>query len=300
MSFDVTSLSDEIAKYGAVIRVVVAQVRGSAPRGIGASMTIWAKGQTGTIGGGALEFDAADTARDMLRRGVNKQMRKIALGPEMGQCCGGAVVLLWERFDAQTLPIQFPYARAVMSDQPMPEPNAALPAYINGWLIEDHLRHTRSLWIYGAGHVGRAIVNVLAPLSTFEITWVDTGPERFPSTLPEGVHAAVAKQPELLAAHAPQNAEHLVLTYSHDMDLAICHAILTRGCSALGLIGSATKWARFRSRLGALGHSPENTSRIQCPIGDPSLGKAPAEIAIGVAAQILAKGSCAATREKIG
>ncbi|MEO0403194.1 MAG: XdhC family protein, partial [Pseudomonadota bacterium] len=92
-----------------------------------------------------------------------------------------------------------------------------------------------------------------------------------------------AADPIALVPFAPPLADHLVLTYSHDIDFGLCHALLAHGFGSCGLIGSATKWARFRKRLGALGHSSEQIARIDCPIGEPSLGKEPHLIAIGVA-----------------
>ena len=87
--------------------------------------------------------------------------------------------------------------------------------------------------------------------------------------------------------HAPHDAHHLILTYSHALDLALCHGLLGHGFARAGLIGSATKWARFRSRLGALGHAPAQIARIRCPIGTPGFGKHPQAIAIGVASGLL-------------
>jgi len=111
--------------------------------------------------------------------------------------------------------------------------------------------------------------------------------DRFPTDIPDTVTMLPAADPARLIPHAPQNAEHLILTYSHTLDLALCHAALTHGFAQCGLIGSKTKWARFRSRLAALEHSTQTITRITCPIGDPSLGKHPQAIAIGVAAQVL-------------
>jgi xanthine dehydrogenase accessory factor len=128
---------------------------------------------------------------------------------------------------------------------------------------------------------------VLSPLPDIAITWVDTGPERFPASVPAGVTTVPAAKPAELVRHAPPNAEHLVLTYSHNLDLELCNRLLSHDFRFAGLIGSATKWARFRSRLAALGHAPEQISRITCPIGDPALGKHPQMIAVGVAAQLL-------------
>ena len=91
--------------------------------------------------------------------------------------------------------------------------------------------------------------------------------------------------PAEAVALAPLEAEHLVLTFSHALDLELCHRLLIHGFLRCGLIGSATKWARFRSRLAALGHA--DMARIDCPIGEPSLGKHPQAIAIGVVAAML-------------
>jgi xanthine dehydrogenase accessory factor len=145
------------------------------------------------------------------------------------------------------------------------------------------------LWIWGAGHVGRAIAAVMAPLPQWDVTVVDTTPDRI-TGLPDGVTPLVAADPARLVPHAPRGADHLILTYSHAIDLALCHALLTHGFASAGLIGSATKWARFRSRLAALGHPADQISRIACPIGDPALGKHPQAIAVGVAAALLRGG----------
>jgi xanthine dehydrogenase accessory factor len=161
------------------------------------------------------------------------------------------------------------------------------PGLVQGWLVEPVMEAERQVWVWGAGHVGRALVAVLAPLPGIAITWVDTGPERFPEAIPDGVTPVWAAAPEALVAHVPVSAEHLVVTYSHALDLELCHRLLGRGFCWLGLIGSATKWARFRSRLAALGHSGVEINRITCPIGDVSLGKHPQAIAIGVGLQLL-------------
>ena len=155
------------------------------------------------------------------------------------------------------------------------------------WMIEPLARAARPLWVWGAGHVGRAIVATLAPLPGIEVTWVDTARDRFPEQIPEGVTMLPAADPAILVPHVPVTAEHLILTYSHALDLALCDALLRRGFAACGLIGSASKWARFRKRLAALGHEPARIAGISCPIGQPSFGKHPQEIAVGVAAEIL-------------
>jgi xanthine dehydrogenase accessory factor len=298
MSFDRSALAARIAAHGPVVRVVVAEVAGSAPREVGAAITVWADGQDGSIGGGTLEYEAAAHARAMLERGADRATRTVALGPDMGQCCGGRVRLLWERFTEASLPESEVFARPV-ADAPASlaveralarardrgdRPTAAL---IDGWMIEPLTTHATPVWIWGAGHVGRALVAALTPLPDLSITWVDTGPERFPDDRPAGVTALPA--PDIAAATrlAPTDAHHVVMTYSHALDQAICDGLLARGFATAGLIGSDTKWARFRKRLQQSGHAPAEIDRIRCPIGDKSLGKHPAAIALGVATAIV-------------
>lgn len=303
MSFDLAGLRTAVASHGRVMRVVIADLRGSSPREVGAAMLVWEGGQSGTIGGGALEYAAARGGP-----GLTTQ----ALGPELGQCCGGAVTLLAEVYDAAALArlegdvIARPVAGGAMPlsvkrliAKARGQGVAPVPQLLDGWMVEPVLKATRPVWVWGAGHVGRALVGVLAPLPEVAITWVDTGPERFPDAMPEGVTVLPAADPARVVRHAPARAEHLILTYSHALDLELCHALLGHGFARAGLIGSATKWARFRSRLGALGHGPDQISRITCPIGDPSLGKHPQAIALGVAADMLRQGA-AAQREAQG
>ena len=242
----------------AAIRITVTRTAGSVPREAGTQMLVWADRTKGTIGGGTLEWQAMAEARRMLAEGRNRFSATYPLGPALGQCCGGSVTLAYEVADRCEEP------------------------------------RRRPLWIYGAGHVGRAIVNVMAPLPHFDITWVDTAADRFPET---EVTTFVAADPVMATKHAPDDADHLILTYSHEIDFALCHALLSRPFGSVGLIGSATKWARFRGRLASLGHTPAQISRIACPIGDPSLGKHPAEIALGVATAMITR-THAATKDR--
>ncbi len=234
------------------VTVTVTRVAGSAPRGAGTQMRVFEDHIEGTIGGGALEWEAMRHAREMLATGKSADRQSIPLGPSLGQCCGGSVQLEY------AANMQVAHSTA------------------------------REIWVYGAGHVGRALVPVLASLPDVAVTWVDTGLDRFPDTMPANVSALPAADPAMAARHAPANAEHLILTYAHDIDLAICHALLSGAFGSIGLIGSATKWARFKSRLGALGHAGSRIAQIACPIGDPALGKHPSQIAIGVAAAMIA------------
>lgn len=279
---------------GPVARVVVTEVQGSAPREVGASMLVWAGGQSGTIGGGALEFQACAEARDLLANGGIKRVARVALGPSLGQCCGGAVGLLTEVYDSAPKGIlarplgeaaEMPLAVARLLAQARREGAVLAPQRVQGWFIEEIAPPARTVWIWGAGHVGRAIVSVLSPL--WAITWIDTGLDRFPDVIPNDVRLLPAADPVAAVGLAPLDAEHLILTFSHVLDLALCDALLRHGFGGCGLIGSATKWVRFQRRLVDLGHSPQDIARILCPIGDPSLGKHPQAIAIGVAAAMM-------------
>ncbi len=297
MGFDLEALREAVKTHGTVVRVVIAGIKGSSPREVGAAMLVWKDGQSGTIGGGTLEYQATEAARSQT---TPARLTHHALGPDMGQCCGGAVSLLSEVYDLNSLNtlddtvIARPTAGSGMplSVKRLLEASRGqgivpVPQLIDGWMVEPVHKPDRQLWIWGAGHVGRALVDVLAPLPDLAITWVDTGFDRFPASTPSGVTAVPAAKPAELVRHAPRDAEHLVLTYSHNLDLELCNRLLLHDFRFAGLIGSATKWARFRSRLAALGHPPERISRITCPIGDPSLGKHPQMIAVGVAAQLL-------------
>lgn len=244
---------------GAVVRVEVTATRGSTPREVGASMIVHADGQTGTIGGGALEWEAAAHARRMLALGKDRDRRTIPLGPATGQCCGGAVTLAFIRAES----------------------DADLPPALTPALPVD------PIWVFGAGHVGRALVATLAPLPQFDVTWIDIAADRFPDTIPPHILPRIAPDPADIVTAAPPAARHLVLTHSHALDLAICDALLRRPFAFAGLIGSQTKWARFRTRLRHAGHADAQINRIACPIGDPRLGKHPQAIAVSVAHSLI-------------
>ena len=248
------------------IWVEITATRGSAPRDAGTAMQVTAARTDGTIGGGALEYQAITQARVMLATGATERVERVALGPGLGQCCGGAVTL---RFSRERRPIDL--------------------ARYHAHPIRAHQPHPAVLWLWGAGHVGRAVVRACPP-QAFRITWVDEAADRFPdwaqTVRPEGGLAILpAADMPRLAAHAPIDAHHLIFTYSHQIDLALCAALLRRGAASLGLIGSQTKRARFWNRLSAMGLDP---ARVTCPIGDPSLGKAPEAIARGTIAALLA------------
>ncbi|RWR10845.1 xanthine dehydrogenase accessory protein XdhC [Paenirhodobacter populi] len=293
MSIDPGALARARSR-GPFVRVVVAEVRGSAPREPGAAMLVWPDRVEGTIGGGRLEYEAIARARATHA----PRLERIALGPAMGQCCGGAVALAYEPSAGFAALEPGWHARPLDGGAQMPmsvrralaraRDRGERPAMLlDGWLIEEVARTPDELWIWGAGHVGRALVDVLSPLPDLRICWADTDAARFPESLPDPVTPLIAENPADLVSLAPVTARHLILTYSHALDLELCHRLLTRGFAACGLIGSATKWARFRHRLRDLGHTDAQILRIACPIGDPTLGKAPQAIAISVGAALL-------------
>ena len=293
--FDLAALAAAISVHGPVVRVVIAAFDGSSPREVGAAMLVWAGGAEGTIGGGALEWQAMAHARDMLA-GEPWRVERIALGPSLGQCCGGAVTLWHERFERVPETEAGVFARGP-GEMPLvvkrilarARGQGAIPAagVVQGWLVEPVAGPMRHVWVWGAGHVGRAVVGVLAPLPGVAVTWCDVDAGRFPDALPDGVRVIAQADVAGAGADAPVEAEHLVMTFSHALDLELCHRLLGHGFARLGLIGSATKWARFRARLGALGHAPARVAQIDCPIGAPEMGKHPQAIAIGVAAAFL-------------
>ncbi|MCY4195550.1 MAG: xanthine dehydrogenase accessory protein XdhC [Rhodobacteraceae bacterium] len=292
-----------VRRHGSVARVLVAKASGSVPRKQGTAMAVWKDGQSGTIGGGALEFHATEKARIQLTHGnPAPHLERISLGPNLGQCCGGSVTLLTELFDGESLETlqkhtQDEYClrpiRAHARDGNAARDKLSISPYeaelAKGWIAEKLAAPRQAVWIYGAGHVGRAIVDLLVPLNRFAIVWIDVGPERFPEISAENVDILPTPDPAQSVMHAPDACDHLVLTYSHAMDLEICNRILSRKFSWAGLIGSATKWARFRRRLIASGYTPDAVDQISCPIGNPRLGKNPHAIAVGVVADLLSR-----------
>jgi xanthine dehydrogenase accessory factor len=299
VSFDLSSLAQAVEAHGQVARILIADHKGSSPREAGTAMLVWDAGFSGTIGGGALEYQAIENAQNQLKNKALTSVKRIPLGPNLGQCCGGSVTLVTEYFTQENLPqTDTVFARQIQAGTPEPlwvkrslanTRNGAETHDINlqdGWLVEPISQPHQPVWVYGAGHVGRAIIDTLQDLP-FDITWVDTSVDRFPENTPETVTQLVAQNPALATKHAPQDAQHYILTYSHALDLELCHAILGHSFKSLGLIGSKTKYTRFTTKLHALGHSQAQVSRIICPIGDPSLGKEPKAIALGIASALL-------------
>jgi xanthine dehydrogenase accessory factor len=302
-----------LSHHAALVRVTVTALRGSAPREAGASMLVDAVGTVGTIGGGRLEWHAITLARELLRdaRAAPVRIADLILGPELGQCCGGRVELWLERLTRSDVHWLEDAAHRLRA-----EPGAAIASeVVDGVVTHRLLRRSLpraavelergprervtlfeaprprrpDLWIFGAGHVGQALVRLLAELALFEIAWIDSRADLLPECLPEGVTPRVCADPVQLAVCAPAAARFVVMSHDHALDYELCRVILARADSSwLGLIGSASKSARFRSRLRRDGLSRETISRLICPIGVPGIAsKLPGAIAVAIAAQLL-------------
>jgi len=299
-----------------VVRVVVATVRGSAPREAGASMLVMASGEVGSIGGGHLELVATRIARELLASTPGSaRLDRFPLGASLGQCCGGIVELWFQRYDAGDLPsIEAAITRresgACVLATPMAPGTRATRSLTREEALQEgaELRERAqvvtgphgdtlyertdieetNLWLFGAGHVGRALVNVLAPLP-FRITWVDSREGQFPQAMPDTVRSLYAPEPQDEVSDMLSDAWAVVMTHSHDEDLAICQALLEDGRFAwAGVIGSQPKTTRFRHRLAQRGFTPEAIERLTMPIGIGGIAsKEPAAIAVAVAAQLL-------------
>jgi xanthine dehydrogenase accessory factor len=302
-----------LSKHAAVARVTVVALRGSAPREPGASMLVDLDGTVGTVGGGRLEWQAIRAARALLadRTAAPVRIDDLILGPDLGQCCGGRVELWLERLTRGDLPWLREAARRlrgrsdvaiatdvsgrVASHRVLAPPAGASRLELerstagNVTLLEILQPRRLPLWVFGAGHVGQALIRLLSPLALFDIVWVDSRPELLPAGLPECVTTQACAAPTDLVATAAPGSHYVVLTHDHALDYELCRLILARGDAGwLGLIGSASKAARFRSRLRRHGIVVERLSQLHCPIGiDGIASKLPAAIAIAIAAQLL-------------
>jgi len=256
-----------LASATPAVDVQVLSHRGSVPREAGTHMLVSAHEVIGTIGGGHLELQAIAVARDYLRRTHATANQPpdapldlhYALGPSLGQCCGGALTLRLQRLSSASL--------------------AAWPPAPSRFFLQ----------LYGAGHVGRAIVRLLSDLPC-QVQWIDEREAEFPpAALPDHIQRVCVEPVEAEVALAPPGACYLVLTHSHDLDQRITEAILRRGDFAYcGLIGSQTKRARFMHRYQERGVPAEHLARLTCPIGLPGIsGKEPEVLAIAVVAQLL-------------
>ena len=259
------------------VLVCVERIEGSTPREAGAAMLVTPDHVHGTIGGGHLEHKSVALARELMQAGGSYQpagsvTRRFPLGPALGQCCGGVAHI---RFDVCATGVVPP----------------ALQVQAPASLFELHL--------FGAGHVGQALVNVLAEVDC-EVRWIDSREQQFPAQVPANIRMELSEAPQEAVAAAPPGAFYLVMTHSHALDQAIVERILARAdAGLLGLIGSHTKRITFERRLRSKGFAEPAIESLVCPIGMPGIvGKAPGVVAIAVAAQLLAQAGmqCAAMR----
>jgi len=302
-------LAEELRRGRAATLVHVVALDGSGPRETGAQMLVMEDGLLGTIGGGELEHRAIEAARESLEAGRAALLRW-PLGPALGQCCGGSVTLLLEPFApadrawveklataaAGPLPVMRRVtidARGVLTRGVVGPAEGDADFAVLGeagatGFIERVNRPKPELWLFGAGHVGRAVAAALAPIG-FAIIWIDGRAGFLPKEAPAGVRTMELAMPELAVEEAAPDAWFLVMTHSHPLDELICAAVLKRGDFAyLGLIGSRTKRTLFCNRLATEGISAKALDRLICPIGLASIGsKEPAAIAASVAADLL-------------
>lgn len=233
------------------VLVTIIEEQGSTPRNSGSKMVVTTERIFETIGGGHLEYKAMELAREMLaNRTQQTRLERFSLGASLGQCCGGATVLLFE---------------------PMGQPQAHIA-------------------LFGAGHVGRALIPLLASLP-LKVRWIDSRDAEFPDYIPSNVEKVLSDEVVDEVDEMPAGSYFIVMTHNHQLDLELTQAILARNDFAYyGLIGSRTKRVKFEHRLRERGFSAEQMQRMRCPMGLPEVkGKLPAEIAISIAGEIVAE-----------
>jgi xanthine dehydrogenase accessory factor len=246
----ISALADLQQQGQACVLVTIIEELGSTPRNAGSKMLVTAERIFETIGGGHLEHKAMQIAREMLEsRSQDTRLERFSLGASLGQCCGGATVLLFE---------------------PMGQPQAQIA-------------------VFGAGHVGRALVPLLASLPC-KVRWIDSREAEFPAQIPAGVERVLNDEVVDEVDNMPAGSYFIVMTHNHQLDLELTAAILKRNDFAYyGLIGSQTKRVKFEHRLRERGFAPEVLQRMRCPMGLAEVkGKLPIEIAISIAGEVIA------------
>jgi len=307
-----------------VVRVVIAQARGSVPRDAGVSMLVSGAGLLGTIGGGQLEWQAVAAARALLDPAREAAtLQHFTLATDLGQCCGGVVDVWMERYTRENLGAlrraqaasgrgaalwcsamhgatlrhevlvdgsALPEALALLgAPRAKAVPQLSVEADGQVRLLERLDEILPALWIYGAGHVGQALARIAAELPV-RLTWIDPRPELLPAVPGREVTVLEIAEPVQSVARAPAGTYFVVLTHSHSLDYQLCREILRRADQAwIGVIGSKSKAACFRSRLLRDGFSPAAVAQLVCPMGVAGIAsKWPAAIAVSVATQLLA------------
>lgn len=319
----IADLCDLSARGDPAVLVTVAGTRGSVPREIGAKMIVTESETIGTIGGGQLEFQSTRIAVEML--GAEQlALRSFPLGSSMGQCCGGVVEILFEPLAggmpawlrdlnallgqsepavvatriSTTKPAKFVVtaddvfgtedadASMVQTARALLQGKAQVQREVQE-LYEPIVAPDLNIAVFGAGHVGSAVVAALARLEC-NIRWVDSRRGVF-RQVPENVQPIETADPALEVAALPAGSYYLIMTHSHALDFEICDRVLRRGDARYcGLIGSRSKRRRFEKRYRQQGMPESVLDELVCPIGvDGISGKKPAEIAVAVAAEVL-------------
>ncbi len=244
----------------AAILITVVANRGSTPRDAGTKMIVTAEDTYETIGGGHLEHKAIKQARQRLAAHCSSvQLESFALGASLGQCCGGTIQLLFEPINPPALHIA----------------------------------------LFGAGHVAKALVPLLGNLPC-QVTWIDNRAEQFPAVFPPNVTHCVSEEPVEEVPDLPAFSYCLVMTHNHQLDQALVEALLKRDdYRYLGMIGSNTKRRKFEHRLRHKGFDENSIKQLHCPVGLAGVcGKLPGEIAVSIAAELIAHYQITATGNK--
>ena len=298
-----------LAEGGHAILVTVARADGSTPRERGASMLVEATRCTDTVGGGNLEFEAIRVARAMLAGETRQPMVRYTLGPGLRQCCGGAVWLLYEAIapDAANARAWALRCAALTSGERLLRSWTA-DSKASDWrlLFADEMRETGlasrdglhwqqvvgetrfAVRLFGAGHVGRALARMLA-MTDAHLQWIDPRPEARASAQAIGLPLRLEDDPVDAVLDAPAGTWFIIMSHSHTLDFELVEAVLRRRDARFcGVIGSATKGARFRHNLRLQGLDAATIAGLCCPLGVKGIhDKAPASIAVSIMAQLL-------------
>ncbi len=312
MQYTWRHIHDFIQQEGSVSLVTVLEVKGSTPRDAGTRMIIAPSGRFfGTIGGGRLEWEAIVQARKLLEQSKNLcDQHTFPLGPQLGQCCGGSVRVLFECMQRDKLDGVLNLkneenkgsfqTEAIIHDTFVERSVIAADALRRTFwdgenqLSEQYGQLLTDVRLFGAGHTGKALMLTLAPLP-FKVTWYDERDDAFPPNVPTNFKCVITKNIAVSVKEAPNNAFIIALTHSHDSDFEVMLAALNEDrFGYVGVIGSETKAARFKSRLSNAGLSAERVNKMVCPIGyDGIKSKEPASVAVSITAELLMQ------REKI-
>lgn len=248
---------------GPFVLVNVDTAAGSAPRDAGTWMLVSPKRIFRTIGGGQLEKLAIDKARDLISSGGGKLVHlKVPLGPEIGQCCGGSVVVSLQ----------------LLAEAEIDRIAARL---------EEELAGLPHVYVFGAGHVGNALCEALSLLPVRPVL-IDSRHEELQTAAP-GIETRLVALPESVVREAVPGSAYVILTHEHSLDFLIAREALARSDAAyVGMIGSKTKLASFRNWISRDTGKAVDIDRLVCPIGGARVrDKRPEVIAALVAAELV-------------